>query len=345
MSVTVNGTSGLVFSDGTTQGTAGYSGLRNRLINGAFNIWQRGTAMAATNNGLYVADRWRYTRYASSQTAYTQQATGMAEFPLCARIGRQVGDTGDTAYFLTQALEIQDSRIFKNKTATLSFWARKGSAYQGKDDAGVSGNISASISYHTGSVEEYLVYNNFITQSTVVNQGNFTPTTTWQKFTLNLSGNFPDNLGQVGVAFYSSGQTGTATANDYFEVTGAQLEIGTSASYFDHRPAQVELAMCQRYYYQRAFRVPCLPWVGTNNYTCGHMVDHPVTMRVSPSISALVTATISTTIGSLPNGTTASQSAVNITYETTVSHALITNNQSGQVVFGITGSYAANAEL
>jgi hypothetical protein len=48
--------------------------------------------------------------------------------------------------------------------------------------------------------------------------------------------------------FYTPG--GTAGVNDYFEITGAQLEAGTEPTPFEQRPIGVELALCQRYYFR-----------------------------------------------------------------------------------------------
>jgi hypothetical protein len=41
---------------------------------------------------------------------------------------------------------------------------------------------------------------------------------------------------------------GTAGANDYFDITGIQLELGSVATPFEVRPGSVELGLCHRYY-------------------------------------------------------------------------------------------------
>jgi hypothetical protein len=48
-------------------------------------------------------------------------------------------------------------------------------------------------------------------------------------------------VGQVNVA---------AATNNYWQVTGVQLELGNVASDFDFQDIQSELAACQRYYYR-----------------------------------------------------------------------------------------------
>ena len=49
------------------------------------------------------------------------------------------------------------------------------------------------------------------------------------------------------------GQTNVAAAtNNYLQITGLQLEVGTSASPFQFKPYGQELRECQRYYYRAA---------------------------------------------------------------------------------------------
>ncbi|MDA7701601.1 hypothetical protein N8864_04080, partial [Gammaproteobacteria bacterium] len=43
-------------------------------------------------------------------------------------------------------------------------------------------------------------------------------------------------------------QIGRST-NDYIQITGVQLEVGTKATPFEHRSYGQELALCQRYYF------------------------------------------------------------------------------------------------
>ena len=49
---------------------------KNFLANGAQEIWQRGTTIAASSSAFYSADRWEAFRgsYASGMTTYRQSA-------------------------------------------------------------------------------------------------------------------------------------------------------------------------------------------------------------------------------------------------------------------------------
>jgi hypothetical protein len=77
--------------------------------------------------------------------------------------------------------------------------------------------------------------------------------------------------------------TGSATtANDYYDITGVQLEIGSAPSEFEFRDFGEELRRCQRYYYRitnsyMGFGMAASTTVSDAN------IQMPVTLRVAPS--------------------------------------------------------------
>lgn len=219
---------------------------RNVLINGSMDIWQRGTSWAGgSDNDIYTADRWHFQRYAANGISITQQSATDIGFNYCLRIGRTSGNTDTTAYYLNQPVEGLNSKRCLGKWVTFSFWIRTGSEHKPGD------YFKSSICYHINASypNDGMYYSNFRQASGSSAQFDVDlrnkAGTTWKRF--EQTAFIPANAVQVGVAIGSAGN-GTATSNDYFEVTGLQLEIGTTATPFEYRQVGQELALCQRYF-------------------------------------------------------------------------------------------------
>ena len=76
-------------------------------------------------------------------------------------------------------------------------------------------------------------------------------------------------------------QDWTGTTNATFEVTGLQVEAGSTATDFEHRSYGDELARCQRYYWQETGITFFL-----YQYNSSHKqirIKHPVQMRTTPT--------------------------------------------------------------
>ena len=252
---------------------------RNLLINSAMQVAQRGTSFIA-NSSPYTLDRWKTASLAPFPA--TQEAvTGLVGFSKCLRIQRPVGMTWTPAVELNQPVESINSVPVAGKTVTLSFWARVGSDYGGGANA-----FTSSISYHnlTGT-DMGMESNDFLatSYSTTVSQAN-TPSTDWTYYT--MTADIASDAYQVGVTIATESWTGTAGANDYFEVTGVQLEVGDTATPFEHRSYGQELALCQRY----CWVLRQHHWItgrvesSSSNWIAGG-VWYPVEMRASPTYS------------------------------------------------------------
>jgi len=230
------------------QGTLNF---RNKIINGNFDIWQRGTSQ--TSSGYGSADRWVNLHAGSTKTASQQAFTvGQTDVPgnpkyYLRNVVSSVAGTGNYCLVLQR---IEGVETLAGQTATLSFWAKADS----------NKNIATEFLQYfgTGGSPSALVNTIGVTTHNL--------TTSWQKFTAtvavpSISG---ETLGSDGndrleLNFWfeagsdfdsrtnSLGQPDNATTYEV-DIAQVQLEIGPVPTPFEHRPYGTELALCQRYY-------------------------------------------------------------------------------------------------
>jgi hypothetical protein len=248
---------------------------KNLVINGAFDIWQRATS-TSHGSGIFVADRWRGDQGAGGgdYTTSRQSVSTGEPFNYCARITRT--STATTPSYFYTAIESVNSIIAKGNTVTLSFYARKGS--------GFSGVLVAHL--YSGTGTDQGTPHGFT--NLVDNASNINLTTSFQRFTITTSSALSTSTNQLGVTFNTVNQTGTPT-NDYVEITGVQLELGSVATSFSRAGGDIqgELAKCQRYYYKAVTGVNFPAWTCAyyTSSTVISTVRFPVTMRTSPTFA------------------------------------------------------------
>jgi hypothetical protein len=279
---------------------------KNKVINGGFDVWQRGTSVNTTTYG-YTADRWLGYQYGSVTVSRqaTSDTTNLPFIQYCGRVQRPSGQTGLNPIYLSQSLESAASIPLAGSSVTLSFYARKGSNY-----SSASSILTAQIISGTGTDQNVNVGG--YTGAVQVAAPNVTLTTTWQRFT--TTGTVGSTATQLGVVFTYT-PVGTASTNDYFEITGVQLERGSKATPFQTASGgspQAELAMCQRYYFrttQNANLILSTYGNATSTTIAYTPVPLPVSMRVTPtaldysSVYLSDTANAFTSIGSITLGT------------------------------------------
>jgi len=217
--------------------TTAVTSNRNAIINGSMNVWQRGTSFTSFN--AYAADRWYIT--GSANFTFSRQVTGstLPQFAYCSRMQRNSGSTDVTAAQLGYALETADSLRFAGKTITVSFWARAGANYSGTSNA-----LYYVLATGTGTDQRLLGSGFTGTAYSVVNL--VTLTTSWQRFSYTTT--VPSTATEISHYFQANLNAGTAGANDFWDVTGVQLEEGSIATPFEFEDIGTTLAKCQRYY-------------------------------------------------------------------------------------------------
>jgi hypothetical protein len=278
--------------------------MRNRIINGAMVIAQRGTSSFSAN-GDYPVDRFQlFLTQASKLTG--QQNAGSVTPPI--GFTNYLGITSSSAYSVVsgdilairhgiEGFNIADLGwgTANAKTVTLSFWVR--SSLTGTF-GGSLGNGSSDRSYpfsYTISAA------NTWEQKTITIAGDTTGTWATNNtggIYLNIAlGVGSTYLGTAGAwaasnLFGATGETNVVGTNGAtFYITGVQLEVGTQATSFEYRQYTTELQLCQRYYYLHS------SWAAAGNssamislislYTASDargIVTFPATMRTSPSL-------------------------------------------------------------
>jgi hypothetical protein len=222
----------------------------NRIINGAFDFWQRGTSF--TGN-VYGADRWINYGVGGTRTMSRQEFT----------VGDTLG-TNNPTYFLRQTVSgqstsaqiafveqpIEGVRSYAGQTITILGWARRSSG---------SGNMAVEIFQYfgTGGSPSSSV---FVAPQTVTLTSSFAPfavTIAIPSITGKTVGT--NNTDYLRVAFWTSaGSDYNARTNSLglqtigVDLWGIHIKVGThttdAVSLYKQPELGPEFARCQRYY-------------------------------------------------------------------------------------------------
>ena len=257
---------------------------RNFIINGAMRFWQRGTTFNSQGNGQndYTTDRFAIGHNNSHMAAVTQQdGTGAhAKFPYCARVQRDSGQSQTDQMRFHTALETNDVILLRGEVLTISYYARKGANYS-EANSKITGVRIATGENIDGDPNAYS--GGHWTNATTILTGTPTLTTSWQRFSHTTSA--VSNSANSMIIEFRHSPTGTAGANDYYEITGVQLEIGSSMTAFEHRRYSDELARCERFFQTgRASIGTAYNGMG-GNITLGTYIGFNTKMRAQPAIS------------------------------------------------------------
>ena len=215
---------------------------KNKIINGDFGVWQRGTSFTNFAVGTYTADRF----VASYDTAPSAGSVAQVAFDYSSSpASDKLPISGyNSSYFLRSTIttvgsatiaeiqhRIENVRTFAGQTVTLSFWAKADSA-------------RSSI--------VYLYQNSGGTGSAYSATPTLSVTTSWQRYSFTLSlGSISGFTIGAGSSLYAVIRQALA-AGSVLDIWGVQLEAGSVATPFTTATGTVqgELAACQRYYYQ-----------------------------------------------------------------------------------------------
>lgn len=208
-------------------------GRKNYIINGNFDIWQRGTSETGRTSSGYAADRWFINpsggTVSSSRQAFTPGQTDVPNEP--GYFYRFQNTVANDNVGLWQ--KIEGVRTFAGKTITLSFYAK----YTTNKPTNL--NIDINQDFGVGGSTDV--------QTVVFNDTN-PYTTSWQKFTYTVD--IPSISGKtIGTNDNIAIRFGNTTNEVFdFDIAQVQVEKGSVATDFEVRPIAEEQSLCNRYY-------------------------------------------------------------------------------------------------
>ena len=264
--ITVNNTDGTCTANITNN-----LSNRNLIINGAMQVAQRGTSTASSaTSGHFQVDRFQVRADNTDNASFTHaqvtdapSGTGFSKsFKLSVDTIESTLDANENIY-LVQKIEGQNVQqlAYGSSSAqkvTLSFYVK---------------------SYQTGNFTVTL-YKDDTTSSIITSTYTVNQSATWEKKTITFVGLTTSGIANDngnGLAVYWQLAAGTnytsadsrswgnysdagfaygqavnfvSSTNNYWQITGVQLEVGSVATDFEHRSFAQELALCKRYYQQ-----------------------------------------------------------------------------------------------
>lgn len=276
------------------------AGRRNILINGDMRIAQRGTSSTGqTTSGYKTCDR--FLAGISSFGAHTieQSTDAPPDFKNSLKLTCTTAETspGSSDYlFIAYHIEGQDlSHVnFGSDYArpmTLSFWVKSNKTGTIGQEVQTSGSIERTVDVTINKAGTWEYKTVLIPPNTVNTIDETNAAGLFLRFWLNSGSVFKGTpVSTWGTD--NSGRGGTLTAgigssvNDYFQITGVQLEVGKVATPFEHRSYGEELALCQRYYETGTHKSRGYAQDLGSGYCQRNMPDvFKVTKRANPTVS------------------------------------------------------------
>lgn len=237
------------------------------LINGNFDVWQRGTSF--TTNAIYTADRWK-----CGFTSGTSVMTRDTDVPdTLSRYSHKIVQTSLPAAGYVERkhrIEAADSKRLSDKVVTFSFWHKE--------------SVTAGTTTPTLTVNYASAVDNFATVGAAfASPSTVTTSAGWTKHTYTVTlpatsatGGYSIGNGiEILIRHTQTVATGTLTSF----IAQVQMCDGPIAIPFQPKSYKEEERDCMRYY----VRITCRNY-STNTYL-GGMFNYPVPMRVSPTVS------------------------------------------------------------
>ena len=329
--------------------------FRNRIINGATQINQRGSTVTTLNDAtsFFPVDRFTGASLSDGSITGEQSTDAPTGFTNSIKYTVTSADSSLSAsqyarlYYQIEGLNVSDLAwgSASAATVTLSFWTK----------SSVTGTFGGTIQNSSRDRSYAFAY--------TINSAN-----TWEQKSITIAGDqsgtwLKDNGVGLRVCFglaagssYQQSTTNTwqatgvqfapstslnllATNGATWYITGLQLEAGTTASPFEYRQYGTELQLCQRYYYriqasQSGNRIAVTIGLVNSTTTCIYCSGgFPATMRSSPTSTQsglnILDGSTTNSITSISN-TTSMPNGFSINF--TTGTATLTSGKTGFII-------------
>lgn len=232
----------------------------NLLINGDFQVWQRGTSLTKPNaiHNEYLADRWMILTSANIQNLVVSKSN---------LGGIRFQNNGDNGYFcIIQHVELDGKQTFMNnaKKITLSFEIDSNMSFN--TQCTVTPNRDIEYEVKQGK-HKYEFEFDFILDEIMISIGYF------NVYPFNSNIMIPNGAD--------------------FTVKWVKLEVGSIATPLVPRPYAEELMLCKRY--GRYIYVDYTINAASNSFS--NMMSVPIDMRIAPTLTLSVGGTMSNLTG------------------------------------------------
>lgn len=315
--------------------SAEYAAGKNKIINGDFGIWQRGTTFTNATDATYTADRWM-ARSNNNTIDVTRSTFTPGTAPAAGYEG---------TYFATLAIEATDSeprfeqrienaRTFAGQTISISFWAKS--------------------TITTDAIRFIRIVQAFAGSApvTTTTPTAITLTSSWARYSVTVA--VPSVAGKtIGAGYLGISIDAKQSTAQTLDIWGVQAEAASTVSDFQTASGSVqgELALCQRYYYDplannaTASLSIATAYSGNSTTIAYANLPLPVTMRISPTMTVTAASFSLGYPGAVAlTALTSLATATNILLTCTTT--LITLNASYSIYRpGTTASFALSAEL
>lgn len=254
--------------------TSNLVGFKNYIINGNFDIWQRGTIFTVAPGAfIYTSDRWlvwnRSNQPFTVEIANNKVFSNLGVSPRMRIVYAIAPTTGD----IIISQRIEDAKRLSSKTFTGSFYHSTLEKL----------NISTYSAQHYGTGGG---------SDTYITNGSQTTTGDLSFKRYSATFNVPDfkdkTIGDYSWADFTI--VAPIRTTNPLSIAQVQLEEGSVATPFENRPIGLELSLCQRYFQAIPDDVSfCLDsnvfnaYQSKNTFPLGRKYLLPVTMRVNPT--------------------------------------------------------------